>query len=212
MKDHESGGHMLDSFVTWANANPYMALWAQGVGMVLAAVIALIAASVAFAGSLAQAKAMRDVARNKQEEATRALAVALLAELTDYEQRLESVRVELLSSGVSTASALPSLSIEGSIYAANVASLGRLPSRVVFDVVHTYKLIDDVNRNLMFIPMPLSSLSERDVKKLEDQITLPIHEVASVTRQLAAIGGVYLGPSEPRTSSRAQNGYDNANP
>ena len=187
---------MFDSFVTWASANPYLSLWFQGLGTVLAALIALIAALIIYAGLQARAKAMRDIAGADRLEATRGLAVALLAELTDYEQRLEHIQIELLSSSVSAATALPSLSIEGSIYAANTASLGRLPSKIVFDVVRTYKLIDDINRHLMFIPMPLSSLAEWEIKKLRDQITLPIHEVTSVVRQLAAISGIKLMPPQ----------------
>lgn len=187
---------MFDSFVTWASANPYLSLWVQGVGMVVAALIALVAASLAFAGASAQAKAARDIAETDRREATRSLALALLAELTDYEHRLESIHVELLSSSVSVAPSLPSLALESSIYSANLASLGRLPSKLVLDVVRAYKLIEEVNRNLMFIPMPLSTLSEQDVRRLVDQISLPIHEVAMVVRQLAAVGGVKLAAAQ----------------
>lgn len=187
---------MFDSFVTWASANPYLSLWVQGVGMVVAALIALVAASLAFAGASAQAKALRDIAESDRREAARSLALALLAELTDYEHRLESIQIELLSSSVSIAPSLPSLSLESSIYTANLASLGRLPSKLVFDVVRAYKLIEEVNRNLMFIPMPLSTLTEPEVKKLVDQISLPIHEVTMVVRQLAAVGGVKLATAQ----------------
>ncbi len=187
---------MFDSFVTWASANPYLSLWVQGIGMVVAALIALVAASLAFAGAAAQAKAARDIAETDRREAMRSLALALLAELTDYEHRLESIHVELLSSSVSVAPSLPSLSLENSIYNANLAALGRLPSKLVFDVVRAYKLIEEVNRNLLFIPMPLSTLSEQEVRRLVDQISLPIHEVAVVVRQLAAVGGVKLAAAQ----------------
>lgn len=198
---------MFDSFVAWAGANPYLSLWVQGIGMVVAALIALAAAGLAFARSSAQAKALREIAEVERHETTRSLVVALLAELTDYEHRLESIHVELLSSNVSIAPSLPSLSTESSIYSANLASLGRLPPKLVFDIVRVYKLIEEVNRNLLFIPMPLSALSEPEVRKLVDQISLPIHEVAVVVRQLAAVGGVKLGaaqadmPAIPTTSA-----------
>lgn len=198
---------MFDSFVAWAGANPYLSLWVQGIGMVVAALIALAAAGLAFARSSAQAKALREIAEVERHETTRSLVVALLAELTDYEHRLESIHVELLSSNVSIAPSLPSLSTESSIYSANLASLGRLPPKLVFDIVRVYKLIEEVSRNLLFIPMPLSALSEPEVRKLVDQISLPIHEVAVVVRQLAAVGGVKLGaaqadmPAIPTTSA-----------
>jgi hypothetical protein len=192
---------MFDSFVTWASANPYLSLWVQGLGMVVAALIALVAASLAFAGASAQAKAARDIAETDRREATRSLALVLLAELTDYEHRLESIHVELLSSSVSIAPSLPTLSLESSIYSANLASLGRLPSKLVLDVVRAYKLIDEANRNLMFIPMPLNTLNEQDVQKLVDQISLPIHEVAVVVRQLAAVAGVKLAAAQATEAS-----------
>ena len=200
---------MFDSFVAWAAANPYLSLWIQGIGTVAAALIALLAAGLAFARSTAQVKALREIAEAERRETARALAVALLAELTDYEHRLESIHAELLSSSVSTASSLPSLATESSIYSANLAALGRLPSKLVFDIVRVYKLIEEVNRNLMFIPMPLSGLTEPEVRKLVDQISLPIHEVAVVVRQLAAVGGVKLAaaqadmPATPDTTSPA---------
>src|SRR5690242_7982161 len=74
MRDHGFGGPMFDSFVTWASANPYLSLWVQGVGMVVAALIALVAASLTFAGASAQAKAARDIAETDRREATRSLA------------------------------------------------------------------------------------------------------------------------------------------
>ncbi len=190
---------MFDSFVAWAGANPYLSLWVQGVGMVVAALIALAAAGLAFARSSIQAKTLREIAEAERRETSRALAVALLAELTDYQHRLESIHVELLSSSVSSAPSLPSLATEGSIYSANLATLGRLPSKLVFDIVRVYKLIEEANRNLMFIPMPLSNLSEAEVKRLVDQVSLPIHEVAVVMRQLAAVGGVKLGAPQADT-------------
>lgn len=187
---------MFDSFVTWAGANPYLSLWVQSVGMVVAALIALVAAGLAFARSSAQAKALREIAEADRRETARALAVALLAELTDYQHRLESIHVELLSSSVSVASSLPSLATESSIYSASLAALGRLPSKTVFDIVRVYKLIEEVNRNLMFIPMPLSTLTEPEARKLVDQISLPIHEIAVLVRQLALVGGIKLATTQ----------------
>lgn len=112
----------------------------------IAGTIAIIAAGIAYLGSLRQARAVLEAESQRAAEHRRAVAGALWAELASIGRRLFADSQRLLSTKVRDGRMLELTQLDLSVFNANLPSIGRLPPDDAFMVTNIYKIIIDINQ------------------------------------------------------------------
>ncbi|MDE0922096.1 hypothetical protein [Aurantimonas coralicida] len=83
------------SFLGWIEAHPGTAYWVQATGTIVAALIALVAAALAFKGAHAQANAVFEAQQTVLNEDRKAIAAAFWAELIDVQAAISATILRL---------------------------------------------------------------------------------------------------------------------
>ena len=111
----------------------------------IAGMVAIAAAGIAYLGALKQARAVVDAEQHRMLEQRRAVAGALWAELASVGTRLFADAQRLRSTRVRDGRLLDLTPLDISVFAANLSALGTLPPDDALVVTQVYKLIIDLN-------------------------------------------------------------------
>lgn len=111
----------------------------------IAGVLAIAAAWIAYRGELRQAAAVLDAEKQRLLEQRRAVAGALWAELCNVGTRLFADSQRLIATPVRDGRMLDLTPIDLSVFHANVSALGTLPPDDASMVTQVYKIVQDIN-------------------------------------------------------------------
>ena len=112
----------------------------------LVGVLAIGAAVIAYLGAIRQAHAIVEAERQRALEQRRAVAAALWAELANLGARLFADSQRLISTPVRDGRLLGLSPLDVSVFSANPAAVGSLPSDDALMVTQVYKLIIELNQ------------------------------------------------------------------
>ena len=111
----------------------------------LAGVLAIAAAWIAYRGALRQAAVVLEAERQRLLEQQRAVARAMWAELNHLATRLFADSQRLLATSVRDGRMLGLSQLDLSVFAADPSAIGRLPPDDALVVTQVYKVLNDLN-------------------------------------------------------------------
>jgi hypothetical protein len=155
----------------------------------IAGVLAIGAAVIAYLGAIRQARAVVEAERQRAVEQRRAVAAALWAELDNLALRLFADSQRLVSTPVRDGRLLGLSPLDLSVFTADPSAVGSLPSDEALMVTQVYKLIIDLNRRYARVGAS-AGIDENVVRSLGEQVGVIVGQIQTTLRGLRETAGI----------------------